>query len=296
MEAIFLGTGAMVATKDRNQLGVFIQHAGLGVLVDCGEATQRQFRIVGKSLHKIDRILLTHLHGDHCLGLPGILQTLSATDYEKTLHICGPKGTKKFIEGILSTFIFDNVVKLKVEEVGSGKIFGNETLDVFCFPLNHKMPCLAYRFIEKDKRRINMKKAEDFGLKAGPLLGKLQRGKSVEVKGKKILPDDVTYVVKGKVLSLIFDTSLNENCIKVAEDADVLICEATYEAKDEEKAREYFHLTSAQAATIASQANVKKIYLAHFSQRYKTLEQLEKDAKDIFPETYIAHDFLKIKL
>jgi ribonuclease Z len=296
MEAIFLGTGAMVATKDRNQLGVFIQHEGVGLLVDCGEATQRQFRIAGKSLHKIDRILLSHLHGDHCLGLPGILQTLSATDYEKTLYIYGPIGTKKFVDGILSTFIFDNVIKLKICEIESGKVFDNETLKVFGFPLNHKMPCLAYRFIEKDKRRVNMKNAKALGLKAGPVLGKLQRGNSVEVKGKKILPDDVTYIVKGKVLSLIFDTSLNENCIKVATDSDVLICEATYEAKDEEKAREYFHLTSAQAATIASQANVKKLYLAHFSQRYKTLEQLEKDAKDIFPETYIAHDFLKVKL
>lgn len=296
MEAIFLGTGAMIATEDRNQIGIFLQHNNLGILIDCGEATQRQFRIAGKSMHKVDKVLITHLHGDHCLGLPGMLQTLSATDYNKTLHIYGPSGIKDFIAGIQKTFAFDEIVPLEVHEIDSGRVFEASGLEVFAYPLEHKTPCLGYRFVEKDKRRINMKKAKALGLKPGPMLGKLQQGKDINFKGKKISAKDATYLVKGKIFSVILDTVTNENCIEIAKDADALVCEATYKKEDEDKAIEYFHLTSAQAATIASQAKVKKLYLTHFSQRYKTLEELERDAKDIFPDTFIAHDFLKIKI
>lgn len=296
MQITFLGTSSMVPTKDRNQIAVFLSYGSEGILFDCGEGTQRQFKIAGISLTRVTKILISHWHGDHVLGLPGLIQTLSSTDYSNTLEIYGPPGTKKRMENMLEAFVFDKRLSFAVKEVKSGIFFENNEFQLEARPLEHGIETLGFRFVEKDKRRIDMKKAKKFGIPSGPLLGKLQQGKTIEFNGKIIAPEEVTFVEDGKKVAYITDTVLCDNCYKVANDADILISEATYSSKLVGKSEEYGHMTAKQAAQIANKSNAKQLVLMHFSARYKNTQELEEDARDIFDNVICAKDFMRIDL
>ena len=296
MEIVFLGTSSMVPTKERSQSAVFLRYGAEGLLFDCGEGTQRQFKLAGISPLSTTKILISHWHGDHVLGLPGLIQTLSASEYGKTLEIYGPKGTKERMEHLFRTFVFDKNIDLKIVEVKEGTFIDAKLYTVEALPLEHGIHTLGYRFMEKDKRKISMKKAEQFGLKPGPIIGKLQDGESVVHKGKKINPDDVSSIEKGTVVTYITDTKLCENCFSLSQGADILICESTYGSKLEGKGEEYSHMTASQAAEIARKSGVGKLYLTHFSARYKSVTELEDEAKELFENATCASDFMKIKL
>ncbi len=297
IEIVFLGTSSMIPTKERNHSAILISFKGNNILVDCGEGTQRQLKVAGLSVSKINKILITHWHGDHVLGLPGLIQTLAAGGYDKVLEIYGPKGTKEKFKHMFKAFEFDqNKIKLEIKDVNKGKFFENEYFILETLPLEHSVTCLGYNFIEKDRRRIELAKAKRIGLKEGPLLGKLQDGKSITFKGKKIKPDSVSYVVKGKKVSFISDSLVCKNVYTLSKDADLLICESTYCSDLEEKGEEYCHMTARQAASIANKANVKKLILTHISARYKDAKEVENDAKDIFENVKCAYDFMKVKI
>ncbi|MBI2656346.1 ribonuclease Z [Candidatus Woesearchaeota archaeon] len=296
MQITFLGTSSMVPTKERNQIAVFLSYGSDGILFDCGEGTQRQFKIAGISLTKVTKILISHWHGDHVLGLPGLIQTLSSMDYSSKLEIYGPVGTKKRMEKMFEAFVFDKRLDFVVKEAKSGIFFENNDFQLEAYQLEHGIETLGYRFVEKDKRKIDMKKVKKFDIPIGPLLGKLQQGITIEHNGKKIVPDDVTYVEDGKKLSYITDTVLCDACHKIAEDADLLICEATYSSKLVGKSEEYGHMTAKQAAQLANKSNAKQLVLIHFSARYKNTQELEEDARNIFDNVICAKDFMKIEL
>ncbi len=299
MEIIILGTSEAIPTANRSQLAMLLKYKNENILVDCGEGTQRQFRIAKLNPLKITRILISHWHGDHVLGLPGLIQTMALGNYSKTLKIYGPKGTKKFVNLLLKLFVFKGKIKMDVHEINKdGKIIDEKDFYIEAYRMKHFTPCLAYRFVEKDRKKIKMSSIKKIGLKPGPLLGKLQQGKSIMFRGKKIKAKDVTYTVKGKKVSFIIDTLLNKNCYKVAKNADVLISEATFlESLHLDKAKERGHLTAKQAANIAKKAKVKKLLLTHLSQRYsKKPEVILEEAKKIFKNTKLAKDFMIIKL
>jgi len=294
MEIVFLGTASMFPTKDRNPSAVFISYGSEGILVDCGEGTQRQMKITEIRLTKITRILISHWHGDHVYGLPGLLQSLDASEYNKTLQIYGPKGTKKYFEILGKGFVFKRSMDIEIKEVSEGKFFENEDFLLEALPLEHDIETLGFNFIEKNKRKIDMKKVKKFGMGEGPLLGRLKEGKIIEWEGKKITPEDVTYMKKGRKITIIDDTLICNNCYRLAQDADLLICEATYSSQLEEKSKEYQHMTAKQAAQIANKAHVKKLILTHFSARYKNIQEIEEDARGIFDNIICAEDFMKI--
>ncbi len=296
MEITFLGTSSMVPTKERNQSALFIKYKNEGILVDCGEGTQRQFKQKGIPLTKITKILITHWHGDHVFGLPGVMSTLGSQEYSKTLEIYGPKGTKNHIESMFKAFIFDRKVKFEVKEISTGKFFENKDFYLEAITLEHGIVTLGYSFVENDIRHVDIKKVKKIGIPNGPLLGKLQNNESISFEGKKINASDLTYVENGKKIAVIADTVPCKNAVKLAEDADLLICEATYSSKLEEKGEEYGHMTGKQAGLIANQANAKKLVLTHFSARYKTTEEVEEDAKDVFNNSIAAKDFMVFKL
>jgi len=296
MELTFLGTSSMVPTKDRNHAGIFLAYKNEGILFDAGEGMQRQFKTAGIPLPKITRILITHWHGDHVLGLPGIMQTLSATSYEGTLKIYGPKGTKKRIDALFEAFVFDRKLEFEIFEVNEGIFFENRDFYLEAFGMEHGIETLAFKFVEKDIRKIDMKKAKKLGLSEGPLIGKLQDGNSVEFKGNKINPDDVSDIAPGKKIAYVTDTNVCNNCYKAAQDCDVFICESTYASKLSGKSEEHNHMTAKQAAHIANNSNVKKLVLTHFSARYKNTDEVLQDAKDLFDNVICARDFMKIKL
>ena len=296
MQLTFLGTSSMVPTKDRNQIAVFLSYGSEGILFDCGEGTQRQFKIAGISLTKTTKILISHWHGDHVLGLPGLIQTLSSMDYKGKLEIYGPIGTKKRMEKMFEAFVFDKRINFAVKEVKSGVFFENNEFQLEAYQLEHGIEIIGYRFVELDKRKIDMKKIKKFNIPDGPLIGKLQQNKSIEHNGKKIMPDEVAYIENGKKIAYITDTVLCDNCYKIADDADLLICEATYSSKLVGKSEEYGHMTAKQAAQIANKSNAKQLILIHFSARYKNTQELEEDARDIFDNVICAKDFMKIEL
>jgi len=286
----------MVPTKERNQSAVFIRYKNEGILVDCGEGTQRQFKQKGIPLTKITKILISHWHGDHVFGLPGVISTLGTQEYQRTLEIYGPKGTKKHFESMFKAFDFDKRIDFVINEIKEEVFFENRDFCLEALPLEHGVVTLGYNFIEKDIRHVDVKKAKKLGVPNGPLMGKLQDNKEISFKGKKIKPKDVTYVEKGKKITVIADTVPCKNAVKLAEGADLLVCEATYCSKFEEKGEKYGHMTSKQAGLIANQANVGKLVLTHFSARYKTTHDVEEDAKGVFNNSIAAKDFMVFKL
>ena len=296
MQILFLGTSSMVPTKERNQSGILISYGSEGVLVDCGEGMQRQLKIAGISLAKITKILISHWHGDHVLGLPGLIQSMSASGYEKTLRIYGPVGTKKAMKMMFETFLFDRKIEIEVNEVKKGKFFEDNDFVLESSRLDHNIDTLGYNLIEKDKRKINLKFTKKLGIPEGPLLGKLQDGKNIMWKGKQIDVDKATNIVKVKKITIISDTVPCKGADVLAKDADVLVCEATYSSNLENKSEEYGHMTSKQAAELANRGQVKKLVLTHFSARYKSTHELEEDARNYFDDVLCAKDFMKINL
>lgn len=300
MELVFLGTGSMVPTKDRNVTGHVIEYKGEYILVDCGEGTQRQMSMLGMSRNKITKILLTHWHGDHVIGLVGLLQTMSAVEQPGTVSIIGPIGTKTYLGHMLKSMHMDIRLTLDVHEVDAPdalvRFFENEDYALEAANLDHGIPCLGYRFIEHDKRRMDVAKCTALGIKPGPLMGKLQDGESIEHYGRTISSDDVSYIVPGRKLTFILDTELSSNCVPLAHNADILVCETTYKEELASKGADHKHLTTRDATSIATQAGVKKLIITHFSQRYKTTHELVEDARKYFPNTDAAYDLMKVKL
>ncbi len=299
LEITFLGTSSMVPTKERNVQAILLDYNGELLLFDCGEGTQRQMNIAGFSRARVKKVFLTHWHGDHVGGLISLIQTIFNGEYHDTLHVYGPKGTKLRLEHLRKSVDFENEIRLEVHELNPEPreiitAYEGEEYLVECTPMRHGTPTIAYAFVEKDKRRVDMAAAAKHGLKTGPLVGKLQRGETVEFKGKTITAEEVTYVRTGKKVALIPDTTLNDAAPLLAENADVMICESTYGGEHEEKAAEYKHLTAAQAALIAQQAGVKRLILTHFSQRYTSVNHLLDEARTHHPNVELAHDFYRV--
>jgi len=292
----FLGTSDAVPSEKRNHTAILLTHEGENILVDCGEGIQRQMRKAGVNPCKLTKVLITHWHGDHVLGLSGLLQTLALSGYNKTLFIYGPKGTKKFIKAIFRTFAFKEKLKFEVKEV-IGKFL--ETLDFIleAGAMNHGIPCNAYSFVLKEKIRINKEQLKKFKISPGPLLQKLKQGKDIVSKGKRYSVKQLTYVEKRKKISFVFDTSYDKKISSFVKDSDLLICESTFSSEEGNKAREFKHLTSEQAAEIAKQSKSKQLILTHISQRYsKNPEEILNQAKKYFKNSILAEDFDKFEL
>jgi ribonuclease Z len=292
----FLGTSAQIPTSKRNHTAMLLQYNEENILVDCGEGTQRQFRKARLNPNKVTRILITHWHGDHVFGLPGILSTLSLSDYNKTLYIYGPKGTKEFIRELLKMFNFKRNYEIKVEDV-SGKFFETKDFYLEAKAMKHGIPTNAYCFVEKSKMRIDKAKLKKSGLPFGPLLSKIKDGKDVSYGGEKFKAKDLLYGQAGKKVCFVLDTLDNENIVGFAKDSDLLISESSFSSDDKIKAKEHLHLTAEQAGKIAKKAKVKKLILTHVSQRYeKDLKSFLKDAKKEFKNVEIAEDLKEIEL
>jgi len=298
MELVFLGTSCMVPTKERNVSGVFLNYKDKGILFDCGEGTQRQMNIAGIKRSMVRKILITHWHGDHVGGLTGLLHTMSNLDVDTVVEIYGPAGTKEKAEHLLKMSDISRghikVIELNPKEVEC--FFENEDYELWCCPADHGIACISYSFVEKDKLNIDKSKMKALGVGEGPHLRKLKEGKDITIKGKTIRAEDITVPVHGRKICYVLDTRPTKHAMELAEGADILIADATYGIDLQEKAEQYYHMTSTEAAHIASQAGVAKLMLTHFSQRYKSVAHLEEEARMVFPESHCAYDFLKIKL
>jgi ribonuclease Z len=295
MEIIFLGTSCMYPTKTRNHPGVLVLYKGEGLLFDCGEGIQRQLKVAGIKPTVVTKIFISHWHGDHVLGLPGLVQTASSIEGTQPIQVYGPHGTKKNVAALKKIFGNDSV-NCDAHDVKKGRIVNERGYVIETAEMKHTAPCVGYVFIEKDRRKMNLRKVKKMMIPTGPLLGKLQRGEKIKHNGKTIKPDEVSVVVPGRRIAYATDTRPCNGIIRLGKDADVLILESTYKSDLADKAKEYKHLTAKEAASLANEARAKRLFLLHFSPRYKNGQELEEDARDIFDNTEAAEDFMRIKL
>jgi len=291
IKVTFLGTSAQIPTAKRNHTAILLSYDKENILVDCGEGTQRQFRKARLNPMKVTRLLITHWHGDHVLGIPGLLQTLAANDYKKTLYIYGPKGTKKFMKEMLNVFVFSGKINFEVVEVDEGKFFENAEFYLESKNVVHGTPTNAYIFVRKGLIRIDKKKLEKAKIETGPVLKNLKEGKDIVYKGKKYLAKNLTYREGDKKISFILDSKFDESVSKFVTGSDLFVCESTYGNDDKEIAREYKHMTAEQAAKIAKLSKSKKLVLTHLSSRYDlNQKKILDEAKKIFKNVSIAKD------
>lgn len=296
IEIVFLGTSAMAPTKERNHSSIFFRYREDSFLFDCGEGTQRQLKHAALSAQKISKIFISHWHGDHVLGIPGMMQTMASNKYDGELKIFGPVSTTERMKNLMSVFPFESPIDFSTTDISEGLVFENSEFRIIAKRLEHSIDCMGYRFEEKDKLRIDKTKMKKLGLKEGPHLMDILNGKTLSHLGKKISPQEICFTKKGKIVSYISDTGICEGAKELARDADLVICESTYTSRHIDKTEKYLHLTSEQAAMIASQSNAKELILTHFSQRYNDVSELLEEAKSIFPNTKAAFDLMKIKL
>lgn len=288
----FLGTGSMIPTESRGHPAFLLRYKGESILIDCGEGTQVQFRKAKLNPCKITRILITHWHGDHTFGLPGLLRTLSTSGYNKELIIYGPKGFKEHMDEMFKAFGGIDEFKIKIVEISkAGKFFENEDFVLESEKMIHVQPCNAYNFVLKDKIRIDKNKLKKYKIKPGKHLQGLKDGKDIKFEGKKHKAKNLTFVEKGKKVSFVLDTRENKQIEKFVKDADAFVCESTFDSTFKDLAREYQHLTSEQAAKIAKKAKVKSLYLVHLSDRYrKSAKKVVQEAKKIFKNVVLPKD------
>lgn len=292
----FLGTAAQTPTVKRNHTAILLNYKGENILIDCGEGTQRQFRKAKLNPCKVTRLLITHRHGDHVFGIPGLLSTLALGGYKKTFFIYGPKGTKDFMSALLKIFKFTRKYEINVKEV-KGKFLETDDFYLEAQAMEHGIPTNAYVFVKKGQIRIDKKKLEKSKLPHGSLLKKLKQGKNISYKGKKYLARNLTYQVGDKKVAIVLDTKFNTNIVDFVKDSDLLICESNFASDIQDKAMEHLHLTAGQAAEVAKKSKSKKLILTHLSQRYdKSPKKILNDAKKVFKNVEIVKDLDRIEV
>ena len=297
MEITFLGTSSAVPSKQRNHAGIIIKHFKDTLLFDCGEGTQRQLTYAKISPMKINKIFITHFHGDHVLGLGGLIQSMGFRGREEDLDIYGPKGLGRLINAVLKIGYFQLNYNINIHEIDEGIVVETDEYVIRSIIAEHNIDNISYSVYEKKKPRFLREKAIELGVPVGPAFGKLHNGQEVEVNGKIIKPEQVLGPPReGKKVTYSGDTRPCEKLIELARNSDVLIHEATYEYADLDKAIEHCHSTSKEAAEIAKKANVKLLALTHISPRYMTDINIKNEAREIFENTVVVSDFTEIDI
>jgi len=299
MQVVFLGTAASIPTVARALPSVVVKRKGEILMFDCGEGVQRQMIKAHVGFHKKMKVFVSHMHGDHVLGLPGLLQTMSMLDRTQRLEVYGPVGIKAFIESIQQTVQFVLTFPVEIHEIEDDSVICEERdYYVKAARTEHVIPGLAYALIEKPRPgKFNPEKAVALGVPEGPLWSKLQRGEEVKTAGKVIKPEQVVGSPRpGRKIAYSGDTTPTESLVRLAEKADLLIHEATLEDSLTERAREDGHSTPSQAAETAKKAKVKRLILTHLSARYENAKPLLGQARKIFPNVRVAEDFMKIEI
>lgn len=297
LEIVFLGTGSGIPSKRRNPASIWFQYEDEVMLFDCGEGTQRQLMSAKLSFMKINHIFITHWHADHWAGIIGLMQTMNMEGRRKTLYIYGPEA-ERFVSDLLDLDYWGprfKVIPKNVPWDGKEitKIFSSKGFDIFSTPVKHSVPAVAFMFKENDSWNVDIQKAEKlFGLKEGPLVGKLKNQGKVEIRGKTLHLKDVGVLKKGLKVVYTGDTEQCKTLLDLAKDSDLLIHDATFADEQEGIA----HGSAKEAAILAKDANAKRLILTHFSRRYVDVEPIKEDARKTFKNTDVAEDFMRITL
>ena len=300
MRIIFLGTAGSVPTVERSLPAVVVKRQNEQLMFDCGEGTQRQMIRAKVGFHKKMKIFISHMHGDHVLGLPGLLQTMALMDRKRKIEVYGPVGIKNFFECIRDTLQFGLTFPVEVHEIyASGIVCREDTYIVEAVESNHVVQSLAYSFVEKPRPgKFYPEKARTLGVAEGELWSKLQQGESIHLADdREVAPSDVMGPQrKGRKIVYTGDTRPFKGLKKFAFGADVLIHDSTFDDALIEKADLDGHSTPLEAAKEAKNAKVKQLVLIHISARYPDPEVLLSSAQRVFQNTLVARDFMELEL
>ncbi|MFL0769970.1 MAG: ribonuclease Z [Prochlorococcus sp.] len=311
MQVTFLGTSSGVPTRARNvsSLAVRLPQRSELWLFDCGEGTQHQFLRSDLRLSQLSRIFITHMHGDHVFGLPGLLASLGLAGNSSGVDLYGPDPLEDYLQGVLRTSSTRIGYPLRVHRVKEAAacnlvLLDQEDLLVRCTTLVHRVPAYAYRIEQKPRAgRFDVERAKAMGIPPGPIYAELKRGQPVELEDGRVIDGKDLCGPDRPGVSIVYctDTVFSEAAVELAQGADLLIHEATFAHGEAEMAFKRQHSTSTMAAQTAAEANVGQLVLTHLSPRYApgnsvTADDLLEEARAIFPNTLVARDFLNLEV
>jgi ribonuclease Z len=307
LELYFLGTGAGMPSKERNVTSVMLNllaERNTYWMFDCGEGTQHQILRAPVKISKLEKLFITHLHGDHLYGLPGLLTSRSYQGGDMPFTIYGPKGLRSFIETALSVSDAHLTYPLTIHEIEKdqrGLLFEDEQFEVHIAPLVHRVDSYGYRIIEKpQKGQLYVDKLKELGLTSGPLFGRIKRGEDVTLEDGRVLlaSDFVGPSSAGRIVTILGDTQPCPGSLELSRDADVVVHEATFAEQKKNLAVDYDHSTAMDAARTVREANAKHLILTHISSRYQGAEAelLVQEAKQIHEQSYLAHDHFRFDI
>jgi ribonuclease Z len=294
-ELVVLGTASQVPTRYRNHNGYLLLWDDRGLLFDPGEGIQRQMTLGGVSVHRINRVLITHFHGDHCLGLPGVLQRISLDGVPHPVAVNYPASGQQYYDRLRHASIFRNRATIVAEPVSQDGIFHtNAAFTLEAHRLDHPAPTFGYRLVEPDARSLRPEALAALGLR-GRAIGDLKRDGEITWEGRTVRVEDVSDRRAGQSMAFVLDTRLCDAAFTLAEGVDLLVCESTYTHTETREARAHGHLTAGQAGRIAAEAGARMLVLTHFSRRYRDTRQHLADARAVFDgPIVIAEDLLRI--
>lgn len=308
MIVTFLGTGSGAPTTRRNVSGIglrFLQ-AGKWWLFDCGEGTQHQLLRSPMKISQLEKIFITHLHGDHLYGLIGLLASRSLRNGEaSTLELYGPPGLDRYFRAVMDTSPVHLQYPMKLRIISEGVVYEDDEVIVTCRMAKHRVPSYAYAVVEKEKPgAFQVELAKQAGVPSGPLYGALKRGEQITLADGRVFDgkDFVGEPQPGRKIVFSSDTEPCQSVLELAEEADLLVHEATYASRDKELAVRAGHSTAKEAAELGKKARIKKLCLTHFSPRYEdedgdfTMEDLLTEAQEIFPNTLLAEDLGSVEV
>ena len=298
MKLVFLGTSAAQPTEKRGLSCTCLERDGEIIMFDAGEAAQISYMKSGLGWNKKMKLFVTHLHGDHCVGILGLLQTMSMQNRTETLEIFGPNGIEEFIAANIKVLNFGLSFPVLINIIKEGKVFENEKYSIHACKANHSVIAFSYMFEEKDKPgRFNVEKAKELGIPEGELWNKLQNGNQIVINGKTIIPDQVLGKKRqGKKIGISGDTMPTNQLEKFFDGCDYLVFDSTFLDEEKQRALDTCHSTARQAATLGKNANVKNLILTHFSARYKDEVGHLIEAKKVHDYVVTARDLLEIEI
>ena len=290
-DLIVLGTSSQQHTRHRNHGAYLFRWNNEGLLFDPGEGTQRQFIFADVAPTVVTRLFISHFHGDHCFGLGPMLLRLNLDKVEHTIHCYYPASGKKYFDRLRYGTVYHEaitVVEHPVERPG-GIVHEDDQFRIEARFLDHGIDNLGWRVTEPDSMRFHKDKLANAGI-VGPMVKVLERQGSIVIADKRIHLEDVAYVKKGDAIAVIIDTRPCQAALDLAQGARLLLCESTYLASEQELALCYKHMTAGEAARLAKEAQAHTLVLSHFSARYTDAAVFQREAREIFPQSYAAND------
>jgi ribonuclease Z len=293
-ELTILGTASQVPTRYRNHNGYLLRWDDEVILFDPGEGTQRQMLMAGLAVTPLTRICITHFHGDHSLGLPGIIQRVSLDQVPHPVAVHFPAGGRDYFDRLRHATSFYDVADLRPEPVGAGFAVQTSAGRLTALPLRHSIETYGYRLVEPDSRRMVPALLSAYGID-GPDVGELQRRGRLERDGRGVTLDEVSAPRPGQRFAFVMDSGICDNVYELADRADLLVIESTFLAEDATLAAQVGHLTAGQAAAVARESGVRTLVLTHFSQRYTDASRFLDEAREQFNgDIVLAEDLMRV--